>query len=81
MPEFQRQSLRAAIDASRSARDTFARTAGQLRESGAIRLADALDGAAAVEDKFLAQLLAEDSKLQYRAGAIHPQTPGDTPAK
>ena len=70
MPEFSRQSLREAIDAVRGARDATARTAESLRAHNVSRLALVLDTMAAEYDRDLAQLLNEDARLQYRAGAL-----------
>jgi hypothetical protein len=78
MPEFTRQSLKSAIDAVRSARDALARTATECSEHGASRLALTLDELAANEDRFLALLLKEDAKLQYKAGAL-PDAPAGAP--
>lgn len=70
MPEFSRQSLREAIDAVRGARDATARTAESLRDHNVSRLALVLDSMAAEFDRDLAQLLNEDARLAYRAGAL-----------
>lgn len=70
MPEFTRQSLHGAIQAVRSARDVLATTADQLRTHNVSRLALRCDELAAVEDRLLAELLAEDAKLRYKAGAL-----------
>lgn len=81
MAEFTRQSLKTAIDAVRGARDALARTAEECSTHGASRLGIQLDELAANEDRFLAVLLREDAKLAYRAGALPPTTPGESPAK
>lgn len=79
MPEFTRQSLKESIDAVRGARDALARTAESLRGHNVLRLAIELDELAANQDRFLAVLLREDAKLQYRAGAL-PEAPAERPA-
>ena len=79
MAEFSRQSLKEAIDAVRASRDVCARTAQKLSEHGASRLSLVLDSLAAEYDRDLAQLLREDSLLQYRAGSL-PEAPAERPA-
>ena len=80
MPEFTRQSLKAAIDAVRAARDALARTAAECSSHGASRLALQLDELAANEDRFLALLLQEDAKLTYKAGHLPDAGKGQPPA-